>query len=48
MCPIGSILLPRTPEMLHLWVVPGAPPFGDIDEDLRSEYLAAFDDDAVP
>jgi hypothetical protein len=45
LCPIGSILLPRTPEMIHLWVVPGAPRFGDIDDDERAEYLARFEQD---
>ena len=39
MCPVGSVLLPRTTEMIHLWVVPGAPEFGDLDDELRSEYL---------
>jgi hypothetical protein len=48
LCPIGSILLPRTPEMLHLWVVPGAPRFGDIDDDERAEYLARFEQDGSP
>jgi hypothetical protein len=41
-CPVGSILLPRTGEMIHLWIVPGAPePFGDLDEAWKRAYLAA-------
>lgn len=39
-CPVGSILVPRTAEMIHLWVVPGAPePFGDLDEAWKRAYL---------
>jgi len=39
-CPVGSILLPRTPAMLHLWTVPGAPePFGDLSQEWRRAYL---------
>ncbi len=38
-CPLGSITVPITPEMIHVWTVPGAPePFGDLDD----EWLAAF------
>ena len=41
-CPVGSILLPRTAEMIHIWLVPGAPePFGDLDEAWRRAYLSA-------
>ena len=40
MCPIGSIAVPLTPEMIHLWTVPGAPdPFGDLDAEWRRAYL---------
>jgi hypothetical protein len=39
-CPVGSILLARTAEMIHVWVVPGAPePFGDLDEAWKRAYL---------
>jgi hypothetical protein len=39
-CPVGSILLARTAEMIHVWVVPGAPePFGDLDEGWKRAYL---------
>jgi hypothetical protein len=39
-CPVGSILVPRTAEMIHVWVVPGAPePFGDLDEGWKRAYL---------
>jgi hypothetical protein len=41
-CPVGSILLPRTSQMIHVWIVPGAPePFGDLDADWKRAYLAA-------
>jgi hypothetical protein len=39
-CPVGSILLARTAEMIHVWVVPGAPePFGDLDDAWKRAYL---------
>lgn len=42
MCPVGSIAIPRTPEMIHIWIVPGAPePFGDLDEGWKRAYLQA-------
>ena len=41
-CAVGSIMLPRTPEMIHLWIVPGAPdPFGDLAEGWKRAYLQA-------
>jgi hypothetical protein len=41
-CPVGSIDMPLTPEMIHIWIVPGAPqPFGDLDEAWRRAYLRA-------
>ncbi len=41
-CPVGSILLPRTADMIHVWLVPGAPdPFGDLDEAWKRTYLEA-------
>jgi hypothetical protein len=40
-CPVGSIAWPVTPEMIHVWTVPGAPePFGDLDEGWLRDYLA--------
>ncbi|HEV8654222.1 MAG TPA: hypothetical protein VGR85_01740 [Candidatus Limnocylindria bacterium] len=42
MCPVGSIDVPLTPEMIHIWIVPGAPqPFGDLDEAWKRAYLEA-------
>lgn len=39
-CPIGSIELPLTSEMIHIWTVPGAPhPFGDLDDAWKRAYL---------
>ena len=41
-CPVGSIMVPRTPEMIHVWIVPGAPePFGDLAEGWKRAYLEA-------
>jgi hypothetical protein len=41
-CPVGSVAWPVTPEMIHVWTVPGAPqPFGDLDEAWLTRYLAA-------
>jgi hypothetical protein len=42
MCPLGTIDLPLTAEMIHIWIVPGAPePFGDLDEAWKRAYLEA-------
>ena len=41
-CPVGSIDMPLTAEMIHIWIVPGAPePFGDLDEAWKRAYLQA-------
>lgn len=46
-CPVGSLLLPTTGEMLHVWTLPGVPqPFGDLDETWLKAYLADHDDQA--
>jgi hypothetical protein len=40
MCPLGTIDVPLTAEMMHIWIVPGAPePFGDLDEAWKRSYL---------
>jgi hypothetical protein len=42
MCPLGTIDIPITAEMIHIWIVPGAPePFGDLDEAWKRAYLQA-------
>ena len=42
LCPVGSITIPITNEMIHLWVLPGLDdPFGDIDDEWLEGYLAA-------
>ena len=42
MCPLGSIDVPRTPQMIHVWIVPNAPEaIGDLDEAWRREYVRA-------
>jgi hypothetical protein len=39
-CPLGSIEISRTAEMIHVWTVPGAPQrFGDLDEAWRRAYV---------
>jgi len=39
-CPIGTIDLALTAEMIHIWIVPGAPePFGDLDDGWKRVYL---------
>ena len=41
-CPIGTFDLPRTAEMIHIWIVPGAPdPIGDLDDAWKRAYLQA-------
>ncbi len=40
-CPFGSVDVPLTAQMLHVWTVPGAPdPFGDLPDDWVRAYLA--------
>lgn len=39
-CPVGTINMPRTAEMIHIWTVPGAPqPIGDLDDAWKRAYL---------
>lgn len=41
-CPLGSIDIPMTAEMIHIWIVPGAPqPYGDLSDDWKRGYLQA-------
>jgi hypothetical protein len=41
-CPIGSFDVPLTPEMIHVWIVPGAPEtIGDLDDEWKRAYLRA-------
>lgn len=41
-CPVGSIAWPMSPEMIHVWTLPGAPqPFGDLDDGWLANYLAS-------
>jgi hypothetical protein len=40
MCPVGSLAIPITNEMLHIWTVPGIPePFGDLDDEWLDNYI---------
>ena len=42
-CPVGSLDLPRTSQMIHIWTAPGAPdPFGDLSEDWRRSFVAGW------
>jgi len=42
-CPAGSITMPITNEMMHLWVLPGVEDrFGDIEDEWLKEYLVAL------
>ena len=39
-CPIGTFDLPLTAQMIHVWIVPGAPePIGDLDDAWKRAYL---------
>lgn len=41
MCPVGSIDLALTSEMIHMWIVPGVPqPFGDLSDEWKRAYVA--------
>lgn len=40
-CPFGSVDIPLTAQMLHVWTVPGAPaPFGDLPDEWVRAHLA--------
>lgn len=40
-CPLGSVAVPWTGEMIHVWTAPGAPSqFGDMPEEWRAAYVA--------
>lgn len=40
-CPLGSVAMPITHEMIHVWTAPGAPSqFGDLDDEWLAAYLA--------
>ena len=43
-CPVGSITIPITNEMIHMWTLPGAPDrFGHLEQEWLNSYLAAPD-----
>jgi len=49
LCPFGSLTIPITNEMIHMWTLPGAPErFGHLEEDWLDSYLAALDRGPVP
>jgi hypothetical protein len=40
-CPVGSVDITRTPEMIHLWVADGAPVhWGELDDAWKADYVA--------
>ncbi len=42
-CPVGAIGIARTPEMIHVWTVPGSPVhWGELDDAWRLAYLASL------
>jgi hypothetical protein len=41
-CPAGSVTVPLTNEMIHVWTVPGAPQrFGDLEDAWLEEHVLA-------
>lgn len=43
LCPLGTVTIPVTNEMLHIWTIPGLPEkdrYGDIDDQWLTAYLA--------
>ena len=39
-CPLGSLTIPVTNEMIHVWTLPGAPDrFGHLDDEWLDDYL---------
>lgn len=44
LCPAGTVTIPFTNEMIHVWVLPGLDePFGDIDDEWLAAYLEPAD-----
>lgn len=42
-CPAGSITMPITNEMIHLWTLPGVPDqYGDLEDSWLTDYLDAL------
>lgn len=42
-CPVGSVTIARTAEMLHVWTAPGAPVrWGELDDEWKAAYVAAI------
>ncbi len=40
-CPVGSVDITRTPEMIHVWVADGAPVhWGELDDAWKADYVA--------
>jgi hypothetical protein len=43
-CPLGSITVPITNEMIHIWTLPDVPErFGDLEDDWLNDYINAID-----
>ena len=48
-CPAGSITMPITNEMLHLWTLPGVPEqYGDLEDAWLDDYLNARAEGSKP
>ncbi len=42
-CPLGSLSVPITNEMIHVWTIPGVDdPYSELDEEWLAEYLASL------
>ena len=40
-CPVGSVDITRTPQMIHVWVADGTPVhWGELDDTWKAEYVA--------
>ena len=40
-CPVGSVIIDRTGEMLHVWTAEGAPVrWGELDDGWKAAYVA--------
>jgi len=48
LCPLGSLTMPITNEMIHVWTMPGAPErFGHIEDAWLQDYLQGFEQNAL-
>lgn len=41
-CPLGSLSIPVTNEMIHVWTMPGVDPYSELEDEAIAEYLSSL------